>query len=172
MGWTARCSQCAEFDSGDSWTPGPDLLLLRRRHDGIPAPSVARRPLHPCPGPSRSRGTPPTRDCCPGCLADAHCSSTPSPSAPSQVPQRWMFMYAPDNAITAGEGQQLPAGAQIEAAVIALWMLDDPTRAGSRCSSSSHHADSHFPVEPQAVGQVVIPDALGVVPVRDHIVLE
>jgi hypothetical protein len=71
------------------------------------------------------------------------------------------FMYAPDNAITAGEGQQLPAGAQIDAAVIALWMLDDPTRAGSRCSSSSHHADSHFPVEPQAVGQVVIPDTLG-----------
>jgi DNA-binding transcriptional ArsR family regulator len=37
-------------------------------------------------------------------------------------------MYARDNAAIAGDAQQLPTGAQIEAAVTALRMLADPTR--------------------------------------------
>jgi DNA-binding transcriptional ArsR family regulator len=37
-------------------------------------------------------------------------------------------MYARDNAATAHDRQQLPSGAQVEATVIALRMLADPTR--------------------------------------------
>ena len=40
----------------------------------------------------------------------------------------YVLMYARDNAATMLDGQQPPTGAQIEAAVIALRMLADPTR--------------------------------------------
>jgi DNA-binding transcriptional ArsR family regulator len=37
-------------------------------------------------------------------------------------------MYARDNAATANDGQHMPSGEQVDAAVIALRMLADPTR--------------------------------------------
>lgn len=40
----------------------------------------------------------------------------------------YVLMYARDNAATAGDGQQLPSGTQVEAAVTALRMLADGTR--------------------------------------------
>jgi DNA-binding transcriptional ArsR family regulator len=40
----------------------------------------------------------------------------------------YVLMYARDNAATASDPQELPSGAQVEAAVTALRMLADPTR--------------------------------------------